>query len=414
MKRKFAILTASVLVAGFASAAEGLYYIGSEAQETMPLKWVVGMNLTYDSNVNPGVANEEDATSISPYVGLSFVNITPQTTWDVYARVGALYYFDEPSAAGSDDFYGTARAGVNLTHRFNELLRLSSRNFISYELEPDYSYGFATSRQIGEYLYWQSDDALGYRWTERLATYTGFTLTGLSYADVDNQDRFTWSVYNQFRYQLTPQQTVLTLDYRYGQTAADGVASDSTDQYLLLGVEHRFSPNTILIARAGAQFRDVDQGSSNTNPFVEMTMNSRITEEFSLKAFARYSVEPYDTVQYVKSAGGSGLYDFDQRETLRIGVSGEYKISRMFAVFGGVDYIPADFKDGRKVGGAAGASATVSGLSQDLVNLYMGLSVKFTDNLFGTLSYNYTDSSSDLDTQDYDRSRVNLGVRYEF
>jgi hypothetical protein len=414
MKRKFAILSLSVLTAGFASAAEGLYYIGSEAQESMPLKWVVGMNLTYDSNVNPGVANEEDATSISPYVGLSFVSMTPQTTWDVYARVGALYYFDEPSAAGSDDFYGTARAGVNLTHRFNERLRLSSRNFISYELEPDYSYGFATSRQVGEYLYWQTDNALGYRWTERLATYTGFTLTGLSYADVDNQDRFTWSLYNQFRYQLTPQQTVLTLDYRYGETAADGVASDSTDQYLLLGVEHRFSPNTILIARAGAQFRDVDQGSSNTNPFVELTLNSRITEEFSLKAFARYSVEPYDTVQYiaVPQAAVTGLYDFDQRQTLRIGVSGEYKISPMFSVFGGVDYIPANFEDGRLV--SAGAYTTVSGLSQDLVNLYVGLSVKFIDNLYGTVSYNYTDSSSDFASQDYDRSRVNLGVRYEF
>jgi opacity protein-like surface antigen len=42
------------------------------------------------------------------------------------------------------------------------------------------------------------------------------------------------------------------------------------------------------------------------------------------------------------------------------------------------------------------------------------MSVKFTDNLYGTCSYNFTDSSSDLAGQDYDRNRVSLGVRYEF
>ena len=40
--------------------------------------------------------------------------------------------------------------------------------------------------------------------------------------------------------------------------------------------------------------------------------------------------------------------------------------------------------------------------------------MKFTENLYGNVSYNYTDSSSDLPNRSYDRNRVNLGVRAEF
>ena len=277
MKRKIPHVLFGLLAIGSANA-QGLYYVGDEAQESLPLKWVVGASLIYDDNVSPGYGEKEDSFAFNPYVGVSFVSMTPQTTWDVYARLGLVYYFDEPTAEGSDEFNSQSRLGVNLTHRFNERLRFSSRNFVSYELEPDYSYGYASSRSVGEYFFWQADNSLGYRWTERVATYTGLRLSGTSYAEVENNDRFTWELYNQFRYQLSPQ-TVLTADYRYGQTSGDGYASDSTDQYLLGGVEHRFSPNTIGIARVGAQFRDVDNGDSTTSPYVEFALNSQVNQQ---------------------------------------------------------------------------------------------------------------------------------------
>ena len=411
MKRS--ILSTLAVASSLGAAHADLYYIPDEAQESLPLKWSVGVNFTWDDNVNPtaGVLGSDDeATAINPFVGVSFVNITPQTTWDVYARLGAIYYFDEPAAIGSEDFYTQARVGVNLTHRVSERLRFSSRNFISYELEPDYSYGFSTTRQLGEYLYWQTDNSVGYRWTERFATYTGFSLTGLDYDDVVlNQDRFTWTLYNQFRYQLSPQ-TVLTADYRYSQTDGDDLSSDFTDHFLLGGVEHRFSPNTILVARVGAQFHESEAigGSDSTSPYVEATMRSQVNEQFSIRGFARYGVEGYDTVRAV----GGGLYEFDDRQTLRLGVSGNYELSQMINFFGGVDYIPATFDDGRLIGGAGPLAA--SGLDEDVWNAYVGLSVKFTEMLYGTLTYNYTDSDSDFVNQSYDRNRVSVGLRAEF
>jgi hypothetical protein len=403
------------LLAGIAGMAavgsaygQGLYYT-SETKESLPLKWIVGADLVYDDNVNPTSGTEDSATSINPYVGVSFVSISPQTTWDVYARLGLIYYFDEPGA-GADDLYGQARVGVDLTHNFSERLRFASRNFIAYELEPDYAYGFANSRQAGEYLYWQTDNSIGYRWSERFATYSGIQLTGLEYdSDVPNADRFTWMVYNQGRYQLTPQ-TVLTGEYRYAQTTGDGLASDATDHYLLAGVEHRFSPTTILIARAGAQFHEVDAaGADDTaSPYVEVALNSQINTAFSVRSFLRYGLENYDTV---RSDLSGTTFEFDARRTLRIGVAGEYALSQRLSIFGGLDYINTSFDDGREV---AGGTDTADGLSEDLINAYIGLSVRLTDYLYGSVSYNHTTSDSDLFGGEYDRNRVSVGLRAEF
>ncbi|MGD7652499.1 MAG: outer membrane beta-barrel protein [Verrucomicrobiales bacterium] len=405
MKRSIQTGILGLLTLGSASA-QGLYYVGTEAQESMPLKWVVGASLIYDDNVSPASGSEDDSVALNPYVGASMVSVTPQTTIDVYARLGLIYYFDAPSSL-NDDTFGQSRAGVNITHRFSERLRLSSRNFISYELEPDYSYGYATSRQIGEYLYWQTDNALGFRWTERLATYTGFKLVGYDY-DVANNDRFIWQLYNQFRYQLSPQ-TVLTLDYRYGQTIGDGASSDSTNQYLLGGVEHRFSPNTIGILRAGAQFRSVDDGDDYTSPWVEFALNSRINEQFRIRSFARYGIEDYDTVQFLP---GGSLVEYDERKSLRFGLSGEYAVSRELSIQGGVDYIPTSYESGRLVSGPALASIPEG--DEDIVNAYIGFSYRFTDYLTGNASYNYTNSDSDFGSRDYDRNRISVGLSAEF
>lgn len=408
MKRT--LLSTLAVASTIGAASADLYYIPGETQESLPLRWSVGIDATYDDNVNPTSGDGKDeAISINPFVGLTFTSITPQSSLDVYARIGAIYYFDKPDATGSEDIYAQARLGVDFTHRVNERLRFSSRNFVSYELEPDYSQGFASSRQASEYLYAETDNSVGYRWTERFATYTGFVLNWLDYgSDVQNQDRFTWTIYNQFRYQLSPQ-TVLTLDYRYSQTDGDGFASDSTSHYILIGAEHRFSPNTIAVFRVGAQiYKADDGGSSNTSPYAELALRSQINEQFSVRSFARYGIEGYDTVRGV----GSALYNFDDRRTFRLGVGADYAISPKFMVFGGVDYIPATFDDGRYVGGIGPSS--VDGLDEDLINAYVGLSIKFTDILTGTLTYNYTDASSDFDGQSYNRNRVSVGVRAEF
>jgi len=397
----------SVLFAGTLYAQQGLYSIGVDTVEPMPLKWVVGASVVYDDNVSAGSgAAKEESFGLNPYVSASLVDISPQASWDVFVRLGLIYYFDTPS--NIDDVNSQSRLGVNFTHRFSERLRFVSRNFVSYELEPDYSYGYASARTAGEYFFWATDNSVGYRWSERFGTYTGLRLSGTNYVDVSNNDRLSWQVYNQFRYQLTPQ-TVLTADYRYAQTSGDGLSSDSADQFVLVGLEHRFSPNTVGTFGVGSQFRDVEDGGSPISPYLEIALNSRLTEQFSARAFARYGMESYDTVQFVP---GFGLVEYDSRGTLRFGVTAQYIVSPMFNVFAGVDYIPTAFDNGRSL--ESPPFFNVPDLDEDVINAFIGFSVRFNNYLVGTLSYNFTDSISDLAIRDYQRNRISVGITAEF
>ena len=414
MKSKFPLVFLPLLFTT-AFGAEGLYYTGTEAQESLPIKWLVGGSLIYDDNVSAGQTTGGGSSSslaVNPYVGASFVSLAPQTTWDVYGRLGMIYYFDAPE--GIDDLNSQSRVGVNMIHRFSERVRFVSRNFVANELEPDYSYGLASSRRSSEFISWSTDNSLGYRWTERFGTYTGVRFSGSSYDDDASgnlSDRMYWQVYEQLRYQYSPQ-TVLITEYRYGQTLTDSIASESTDQYFLIGADHRFSPNTIGTVRTGAQLRDVDGGSSTTSPYLEFALNSQINPQLRVGAFMRYGMEGDDTVLTPDRYDES--FNYDERNTFRLGVTGGYMISPDLSLNSGIDVIQSNYDAGRWVrGGDPGTSAP--SLSETTFNAYIGMSVKLTDFLYGNLSYNYSQVVSDVnDYREYDRNRVSVGVSAEF
>jgi opacity protein-like surface antigen len=391
-----------------AATAQGSMYIPNDTEASIPISWSIGVDATWDGNTTPGGANDgEESFSLNPFIGVSFVSVTPQTTLDVYARLGGIYYLDQGNAAGTDDFNGQVRLGVNLTHRFNERLRFSSSNFLSYDLEPDYAQGFASSRQGEEHFAWSTDNSIGYRWSERFATTTGLSYSGVTYPNTSNSDRFTWTAYTQFRYQLSPQ-SVLTSSYRRSETTANDLASDSSNQFFLVGFEHRFSPNTILVLGTGVQMRD-SGGSSSSNPYLELALRTQVNTQFNVGAFVRYGVEDYDTVVVPKSVGVP--VEYNERITLRIGVNASYQISPSLSIFSGLNVINTSYQSGNTL--AAPRTPVVDG-DEFLFNASIGASLEFTDNIFGTLTYNFTDSTSDNFGRDYDRSRVTVGVRAEF
>lgn len=406
MKYKTAFAFAAVASFGVA-CAQGLFYVGDDATESSPIRWTVGASVVYDDNINPGVVAgnlgyDEDAWSINPYVGASFTSQSPQTTIDFYARAGVNYYLTESDLEGADDTQANGRIGFDLTHRVSERLRFTSRNFIAYEMEPEYAYGISNQRGIDPYTYWSTDNSVGYRWTERLGSYTGFALTGYS-GDAANGDRDSWSVYHQMRYVTSPRST-LTAGYRYSEWGGD--ASESQNHYWTVGLEHRLSSTSIVVLSGGVQVRDVDNGDSSTSPYFEAALNSRINSSFSVRGFARYSVEDLDTIRPI----GANTFEFSDQQVLRVGLTGEYALTPRLSGFGGIDYISTGFDGGNQVGGAL----TAGGADEDLVNLYIGLRAKLSDQLTGECSINYTDSGSDFDGRDYDRLRLSAGVSYAF
>jgi len=126
----------------------------------------------------------------------------------------------------------------------------------------------------------------------------------------------------------------------------------------------------------------------------------------------RYGMEGDDTVLSPRGFT-TAQFNYDERNTFRLGVTGTYLISPDLSLNSGVDLIQSNYDSGRLVGGTATGSAP--SLSETTFNAYIGMSVKLTDFLYGNLSYNYSQVVSDVnDYREYDRNRVSVGVSAEF
>lgn len=402
------IITGSIILASISAAsAQGLYDIAPDytAKESLPIKWTAGLSFGFDDNISPASGVEDDVTYVHAFVGASLVHITPQTTWSTYATVGGRAYFDAPSNQG-DDFVPQVKFDFNINHEVSERLRLTSSNYVAYESEPDYENGFGGSNIGSDYLHYNSKNSVGYRWTERLATYTGFGLRGIVYEDFNRNNRQTYSLFNNFRYSLSQQDT-LTFGYRYAWTDANGRAGNVNSHLITAGLERRLNENSIFKLRAGVQVRDVDGGESTTGPYIEGAIRTQVNERFSLRAFARYSTEEYGTSFL------NGTYD--ENNTFRIGVNANYRVSQPLTLLGGVNYINTSFEEGRTVPDRTTlAAGRLADADQDLYNIFVGFSYELNDGVFFNGTYNWTTSDSDIPNRDYDRNRASLGVRVTF
>lgn len=394
---KLTKISAFSLLATGAASAQGIFNIvpNDDATESIPLRYTLSASVGYDDNVTPTSGNDQDATFGSVNLGAEYVNITPQTNFNVSANVGATHYFD--SIDGGEDTYGNARLALNIAHSVSERLRLVTRNFVNYGLEPDYQYSFANDRTLEEYLFLSTDNAIGYKWTDRFATYTGIRYDTVSY-DGDRSDVDNLTLYNQFRY-IGSKTTVYTLDYRYRMADVED-ANDSDNHHLLLGIEKRLNPNSVLIARAGVQYREVDGGDSSTSPFVEVGYRSKVNQQFSIRGDVRYGIEDYDRTFLVGGVPAS----FENTTALRVSFAADYALSPVVILTGGVNYIHSEYEDGN-----------VGDAESDILNLYAGLTYRINDALSANVTYNFTTSDSDdIDSRDYDRNRVQVGMSYTF
>jgi hypothetical protein len=421
--KKTVFISALCLAAGGLLSAQGLYNImpnDDEATDSSPLSWLVGGNIGWDSNASPqfsevaGVDTDE-VLYLSAFVQANYVNKTPQTTLDLWARVGILYYLDAidqsgggaPATRVDSDTYPSFRGGLNFVHRVNERLRLRSRTNVAYEQEPDYDYGVATDRRNGSYFIYSTDNSASYRWTERLATSTGYRLSGVTFDEVDRNDYVRHLFYHQFRYRATPS-TVWTAAYRT-QFQSNDAYTDSRSHYFVVGAEHELSPTTVMVVRGGAQAQDIDGGDTNWSPYAEATLRTVLSESASLRAFARYGLE--DRNRAIATQDGLipviGIYE--ERRVFRIGTQGSYMVSEKLTLFAGANVIYTGYEN--KVGGMPAAPGS---LDETIFNVNAGGSLEVYDNLYVTGSINFTDSSSDADIRDYKRTRVQLGVQSAF
>lgn len=425
MKKQFTVTAVSLICIGSASA-QSLFDLApsNDDSEPLPLTWTAGASVGFDDNAVPFLPGADQSSLYgSAYVGASFLSRTPATTTEFFARLGIVHYFENIDVGGEDIDQSSSVAGfgLNWTNRISDRLRFVSRNTLNKEREPDYAQGFQGAA-TGDYLRWSTDQAVGYRWSERLATYTGVRYDDVSYDDINGFDRSTLTFYNDFRYQLSPQ-TVATFTYRLAEVDG-GSVSDSTNSYFLVGLEHRFSPNTLGVIKAGVQNRDVDLGDDTSSPYVEASLKSQVNEQFAIRSYVRYGVEDYARNIRVDNLVNDPVFgplggpiEFEGAETLRLGLTGTYGVSEQLSLNAGVNYVNLGYVDSRPIT-INGQTVNQADVDEDSLNLSVGFRLELSDTMWLNGSYNFETLSSDFNApgtdREYDRNRINFGINTTF
>lgn len=365
----------------------------------LPLRFTATAGIGFDDSFTS--SSDSDSVSsayVSAALGADYVNYTPKTSWKIGASVSANKYL-RSSGQNNSVFYD-GRLSLALNHRLNERTRYVQNSYVNYGIEPNYSFSFTPTTAPSEHLFYSTDHAIGHRWTSRLATYTGITVSGVSYSGSSDssQNRRSYGIYNNFRYSTGPN-TTMTANFRYTQTDASGSAGDASDITATLGIEHQISRNSYVNAQIGATYRDVDGGRSDYfSPFVSLAYNAALNNKTRLRTYANYGVQNYGT-----SFGSS---TFDTNRSIRVGTELNYSVSPKLTLRGGVNYIDYDYSDGRDATGAS-----IGDEDQDLFNPYVGFTYHLNEQTTINGSYHYNSSSSSFDeSNEYDRNRFQFGV----
>jgi len=403
MKTKY--IVAGTLMLSTLSQGQSLFAENPSEDVTtpLPLKFTATAGIGYDDTfTSTSTAAAVSSAYINAALGADYVNYTPKTSWKLGAEVSANKYLK--SSSGNNGVYYNGRLNLSLNHRLTERTRYVQNSYVSYGIEPDYSFSFTPNRAPTEHLFYSTDHAIGHRWTARLATYTGFRVTGVDYHGSGNDksnNRRTFAFYNNFRYATGPN-TTMTANLSYGKTEASGSAGDSTDITGSIGIEHKLSRNSYVNAQIGATHRDVTGGRDNYyTPFVSVSYNAALNNKARLKTYARYGVENYGT-----SFGSS---TFDTNQSVRVGAELNYAVSPRLSLRGGINYVSYNYSDGRNAGGA------IADQDQSLINPYVGFTYMINEQTHINGSYHYNSSSSSFSSgsaanTDYERNRFQFGV----
>ena len=380
---------AAALLSGVASA-QGLFDVLSSASESesRPLSFTAGVAYGYNDNANPTDAGPENSSSYaSANIGASMIVRGEQTSWDFSASTGETYYFDNSVANDSNINVGF---GININHRINDRIRLVSSNHFSHGLDLGNYYGATSSRDTEEVTHFTTDNSIGFEWTDRLGTYTGFNYSTALFADNDTRDMSSYGLYHSFRYMLNERTTLTT---SLGWSTADfDFGEDSNRVTYTVGFEHRLTEVSSVGLRVGAQ------GGDYSSPYGSINYSYQVNDRLSASAFARYSQEDIDTVPFFNDR-------YKDKTVLRIGGAASYTLSPKVSLTIGGNYSMSDSE----------AATALPDDDEDSLNIYLSGSYSIRDNLSAQASVNHTSSNADVAlNRDYDSIRYQIGLNYSF
>jgi hypothetical protein len=296
-----------------------------------------------------------------------------------------------------------------LQYKATPRLTLGSDILVAYLTEPSFNYGVGLNTRAGNYLYTLDRFEAGYLWSPRLSTVTHYALTAINYDDNSLgmlQDRVQNNFGNEFRFLLTPV-TALLGEYRLElvhYTQAQNPL-DSTTHFVLGGFDHTLNPRLNVTVRAGAEFRSYTNGGTRDSPYVEGNLNYIVGRRTTVSWTNRYGLEEPDVAN-------------SQNPTVfRTGLEAKFNLTPRISTMLGLYYVHSDYPESTTplfFGNIVIGETITPAFIQDEFDGTINLRFVITPLIAAQLGYHYTEVTSGMVGQSYNRNRVFGGFNVTF
>lgn len=366
---------------------------GVDLLSRFPVRFSLSVRGGYDANFRTsGAAQGSWFTN----EGVTLSYDLPNERTPLRLRSGAdLTYYPDKTSGRTDRV--NAYLDLSLTHNISSRLKLDASVYATYRAEPDFSSDVGPSSVQGNYFNTLESFSATYHWSLRFSTVTSdkFRLVQYEQSSVGtSQNRFEDTIGQQFRFSLSPRDTVLAGEYRFTVIDYESSTRDSTTHFVLVGVDQGFSPQLKLVVRGGLTFRSYSEGRSQTNPNFESSLSYAGAHQLSLSWTTRYGIEAPSSVNAFS------------RTTARTGLQLKYDLSaRITATVSG--YYRHDENQG--------LNSVSPGFSADAFDVSVGVRYALNRRFTFDLSYQFSEvTSGNAGQANYARNRYSAGLNFNY
>ncbi len=396
----FGFALAGVLLAPLASAQMTTTTMAPSdpgSFEKRPVRFTFDLRLGYDDNIDASAFNRRESGFVNFQGGLAYTAASPRASLTIGAGAGIVYYFD-PGAGRDYDF----NVNFNLAYTYKVTPRLTfvASTYDLYQSQPDFFVPGLSGQRSGDYFYSTNRFGFSYQFTKRFSIVAVYNPIFVVYQDEPTrtaQNRVEHYLSTEFRFLLQPTITLVG-EYRFGYIDYFDANSDSTANYVLVGLDATLSPRLRLGFRVGAEFRDYRFGSQDSflGPYAEATASYSYKRNSAISFSLRYGIEQTDVAGSIN------------RSSFRLGMSVNHQFTARIGGYAAIYYTRSDYETLR---GTVGATPN---FGENVVDLTVGVRYAITRHWSAEVGYTYTTVDSDLAGRGYDRNRIFVGGRLSF
>lgn len=353
----------------------------------------------YDDNSNTSSDNKQGSatTLIEPQLLVNFPQ--DQTFLGLRYAYDMVYY----SRRVGDDIDQSHSVDLLLSHRFNPRLVLDINETMRRGVEPELVDNAVIQRQKGDYWYNSLSAGLTYnisrRWLAKLTQGWGmwaYDNAGVaSYSDRNDLQTSAAAIYS-----LNPS-TALGLNYQFGTTmykdSGPGDVRNFESHSVFLSLSHQFNPK-LAVQVAGGGTIGVFSDREDASPYASVGVSYSYAPGSSVSANLGYALTSSDV----------GLYR--SSDTLGLNAQINHRITRKFRASLSSALVLYSYNNLDP----AVSSIYPADVNEEAWRLGAGLTYEFTRWFSADVNYAYERVSSDLVGRDYDRNRVNAGIRLTY